>query len=58
MNRSLANVILGGYGTSVSTAKAVEGTHTETDVASTVDALTQVSGSGCSASICLHMLMV
>lgn len=42
MNRSLANVILGGYGTSVSTAAAVEGTHTETDVSATVDALTGV----------------
>lgn len=42
MNRSLANVILGGYGMSVSKAKEMEGTHTETDVAGTVDALTQV----------------
>lgn len=41
MNRSLANVILGGYGMSVSKAKEMEGTHTETDVAGTVDALTQ-----------------
>ena len=42
MNRSLANVILGGYGTSASTAKAVEGTHTETDLAAVVETLTQV----------------
>ena len=43
MNRSLTNVILGGYGMSASKAKAVEGTHTETDVAATVETLTQAS---------------
>ena len=40
MNRSLANVILGGYGVSKGPAMAVEGTHTETDVTSVVDMLT------------------
>ena len=40
MNRSLANVILGGYGVSKGPAMAVEGTHTETDVHSVVDMLT------------------
>lgn len=40
MNRSLANVILGGYGTTSGKAMKVEGTHTETDAASAVDALT------------------
>lgn len=38
MNRSLANVILGGYGTSAKAAK-VEGVHTETDVPSAVESL-------------------
>ena len=42
MNRSLANVILGGYGTTASKAAAVEGEHTETDIGGTVDALTSV----------------
>ena len=40
MNRSLPNVILGGYGTtSTGTGKPMEitGTHTETDVAQTVE---------------------
>lgn len=40
MNRSLANVILGGYGTSAKAAKVV-GTHQETDVNSAVESLTQ-----------------
>ena len=40
MNRSLANVILGGYGVSKGPAMEVEGTHTETDVHSVVDMLT------------------
>ncbi|KAK9824598.1 hypothetical protein WJX72_011597 [[Myrmecia] bisecta] len=40
MNRSLANVILGGYGTSTQSAMKVEGTHTETDAATVVDSLT------------------
>lgn len=41
MNRSLPNVIFGGYGTtSVSAAAKVEGTHTEIDVPGTVEALT------------------
>ena len=53
MNRSLANVILGGYGTSTSTAQAMEGSHTETDVRSTVDALTQV----CAVTRHLHALL-
>ena len=39
MNRSLANVILGGYGTSAKAAK-VEGTHQETDVPGAVESLT------------------
>lgn len=40
MNRSLANVILGGYGTSGGAAMKVEGTHQETDIASAVESLT------------------
>lgn len=40
MNRSLANVILGGYGTSSGPAMKVEGTHQETDLVSTTEALT------------------
>lgn len=39
MNRSLANVILGGYGTSAKAAK-VEGTHQEIDVPGAVESLT------------------
>ena len=39
MNRSLANVILGGYGTSTGPVMKVEGTHTETDVAGAAEAL-------------------
>lgn len=45
MNRSLANVIFGGYGTPAPTAgggaAAAVGTHQETDVLGAVDALTQ-----------------
>jgi NAD(P) transhydrogenase len=45
MNRSLANVIFGGYGTPAPTAgggvAAAVGTHQETDVPGAVDALTQ-----------------
>ncbi len=40
MNRSLANVILGGY-TQTGKAALVEGTAVETTVESTVEALTQ-----------------
>lgn len=40
MNRSLANVILGGYGTSTGPAMKVEGTHQETDLVSATEALT------------------
>ena len=40
MNRSLANVILGGYGASKGPAMAVEGTHTETDSNHVVEMLT------------------
>lgn len=40
MNRSLANVILGGYGVSKGPAMAVEGTHTETDSNNVVEMLT------------------
>lgn len=40
MNRSLANVILGGYGVSKGPAMEVEGSHTETDSASVIDMLT------------------
>jgi NAD(P) transhydrogenase len=42
MNRSLPNVLLGGYGTSstgTGEAMAIEGTHTETDVDQVVDQL-------------------
>ena len=39
MNRSLANVILGGYGVSTGKAAKVEGVHQEIDVASTADIL-------------------
>ncbi|PRW58793.1 NAD(P) mitochondrial isoform A [Chlorella sorokiniana] len=42
MNRSLANVILGGYGTPAAKgAAAVQGTHTEIDVPGAVEAMTQ-----------------
>ncbi|KAI7844259.1 hypothetical protein COHA_002057 [Chlorella ohadii] len=42
MNRSLANVILGGYGTPTGkSAAAVQGTHTEIDVPGAVEAMTQ-----------------
>ena len=42
MNRSLPNVIFGGYGMSAPIAASGEvGVHQETDVASTVEALTQ-----------------
>lgn len=40
MNRSLANVILGGYGVSKGPAMEVEGSHTETDAASVIEMLT------------------
>jgi len=40
MNRSLANVIFGGYGTSATTAKKLTGTHTEFNVEQAVDAIT------------------
>lgn len=40
MNRSLANVILGGYGVSKGPAMAVEGEHTETDSNHVVEMLT------------------
>lgn len=40
MNRSLANVILGGYGVSKGPAMEVEGTHTETDSNSVIEMLT------------------
>ena len=40
MNRSLANVILGGYGVSKGPAMEVEGTHTETDSSSVTEMLT------------------
>ena len=44
MNRSLTNVILGGYKTAVSAGPAaVHGEHTEVDVAGAVDALTSAS---------------
>ena len=40
MNRSLANVILGGYGTSPSgPAAAMEGVHTEVDAVSAAESL-------------------
>lgn len=39
MNRSLSNVILGGYGTVAKEAAKVEGTHTEIDVLGTASAL-------------------
>jgi NAD(P) transhydrogenase len=42
MNRSLANVILGGYGTTATgPAAKIEGTHTEIDVPAAVEAITQ-----------------
>lgn len=42
MNRSLANVILGGYGTGpTGPAAKIEGTHTEIDVPGAVEAITQ-----------------
>ncbi|PRW58593.1 NAD(P) mitochondrial isoform A [Chlorella sorokiniana] len=42
MNRSLANVILGGYGTTATgPAAKVEGTHTEIDVLGAAEAITQ-----------------
>lgn len=37
MNRSLANVILGGYGISTGTSAGVTGTHTEVDVEGAVN---------------------
>jgi NAD/NADP transhydrogenase beta subunit len=41
MNRSLANVILGGYGPGpTGPAAKIEGTHTETDVATAAEAIT------------------
>lgn len=41
MNRSLANVILGGYGTTASgPAAKIEGTHTEVDVPGAAEAIT------------------
>lgn len=40
MNRSLPNVILGGYGMSTGKAALVEGTASVTDVNSVVDLLT------------------
>jgi len=42
MNRSLANVILGGYGTSVK-ASTIQGTHQEIDVPGAVEALTSAN---------------
>jgi len=42
MNRSLANVILGGYGTSVK-ASTIQGTHQEIDVSGAVEALTSAN---------------
>ncbi|KAI3433374.1 hypothetical protein D9Q98_003191 [Chlorella vulgaris] len=42
MNRSLANVILGGYGTGPSgPAAKIEGTHTEIDIVGAAEAITQ-----------------
>ena len=46
MNRSLPNVILGGYGTSSyagGEAMKITGTHTEVDVPSTVEMITQAN---------------
>jgi len=40
MNRSLANVILGGYGVSKGPAMAIEGEARETDSATVIDMLT------------------
>lgn len=48
MNRSLANVILGGYGTGpTGPAMAIEGTHTEIDVAAAAESITNAK------SICI-----
>ena len=47
MNRSLANVILGGYGTGpTGPAAKIEGTHTETDVAAAAEAIVNGEGLG------------
>ncbi len=47
MNRSLGNVILGGYGTSAAgPAAKIEGTHTEVDVPGAAEAITQGGFSG------------
>jgi NAD(P) transhydrogenase len=45
MNRSLANVIFGGYGTSAPTSSAavVQGTHQEIDIPGAVESLTTAS---------------
>eukprot|EP01026_Neomeris_dumetosa_P046652 TRINITY_DN3975_c0_g1_i3.p2 TRINITY_DN3975_c0_g1~~TRINITY_DN3975_c0_g1_i3.p2 ORF type:complete len:234 (-),score=43.44 TRINITY_DN3975_c0_g1_i3:294-995(-) len=40
MNRSLTNVILGGYGTSKGKAMEITGTHQETDIPAAVESMT------------------
>jgi NAD(P) transhydrogenase len=41
MNRSLPNVILGGFGTTSGPAKSITGTHTEWNVDQSVEAITE-----------------